>query len=293
MRFKDRVDAGRRLAARLASYKADRPVILALPRGGVAVAAEVAAALDAPLDIILVRKIGAPMQPELALGAIVDGRKPIITRNSYIMESTATTEQEFKALCREQLVEIERRRQRYVGQRQPIDVEARVVIVIDDGIATGATARGALQATRVRRPKKLVLAIPIAPAETMESLREEADEVVCLGEMGPFGAIGYHYDDFHQLTDDDVVTTLARFHHRQDKNLVGVGADEVRSIVGDVDDTIVSEILTLAPSHEELVEASMWASGNGDICGREGGKPLGKIARIVSILTAVQEQDER
>ena len=293
MRFKDRADAGRRLASCLTSYKNDRPIILALPRGGVAVAAEVAAALDAPLDIILVRKIGAPMQPELALGAVVDGGEPIITRNPYIIESTATTEQEFKSLCQNQLAEIERRRQRYVGHRQPLDVAGRVVVVVDDGIATGATARGALQATRVRRPKKLVLAIPVAPAETVEALREDADDIVCLGEMGPFGAIGYHYDDFRQLTDDDVVKTLARFHPHQDQQVVNVSTDEVRSIVGDVDDTIVSEILTLAPTREELAEALMWASGNGDIRAREGGKPEGKTARIVSILTADEEQDER
>jgi predicted phosphoribosyltransferase len=170
MRFTDRVDAGQRLAARLAAYDNPKPIILALPRGGVAVAAEVAAALDAPLDIILVRKIGAPMQPELTLGVVVDGREPIITRNPYVMESTATTEEEFKALCRGELAEIERRRQRYVGHRQPVDVTGRAAIIVDDGIATGATARGALQATRTRKPKKLVLAVP----RQLKSLRRSA-----------------------------------------------------------------------------------------------------------------------
>jgi predicted phosphoribosyltransferase len=292
MRFKDRDDAGRQLAARLASYKGERPVILALPRGGVAVAAEVAAALAAPLDIVLVRKIGAPVQPELALGAVVDGHEPIITRNPYIIESTATTEQEFKTLCQEQIAEIERRRQRYAGQRQPVDVAGRTVIVVDDGIATGATARAALQATRVRRPRKLVLAVPVAPAATVESLGRDADEVICLEEMGPFAAIGYHYDDFRQLTDDDVVRALARFHPRGTAHSMNVSAEDVRKIVGDVDDTKLSEILTLEPSPEELADAWMWASGNGDLRDRKGHRLQGKTARIVSILTA-DEEDER
>jgi predicted phosphoribosyltransferase len=292
MRFKDRGDAGRKLAARLASYRNERPVILALPRGGVAVAAEVAAALAAPLDIVLVRKIGAPMQPELALGAVVDGREPIVTRNPYIIESTATTEQEFKTLCQEQIAEIERRRQRYVGHRKPVDVSGRTVIVVDDGIATGATARAALQATRVRRPRKLVLAVPVAPAEAVESLAHDADEVICLAEIGPFGAIGYHYDDFRQLTDDDVVSVLARFHPHETAGSIKVNAQDVRSVVGDVDDTKVTEILTLAPTPEELADAAMWVTGNGDLRAREGHKLQGKTARIVSILTADQE-DER
>jgi predicted phosphoribosyltransferase len=293
MRFKDRADAGRKLAARLAPYKTDKPVILALPRGGVAVAAEIASALDASMDILLVRKIGAPMQPELALGAVVDGREPIIARNPLIVESTATTEQEFKGLCQEELAEIEHRRQRYLGDRPALDLSGRVVVIVDDGIATGATVRAALQATRLRRPSKLVLAVPVASAEAIDSLRHEADEIVCLGDMGPFGAIGYHYDDFRQLTDEDVVGTLARFHPHQDKDLVKVSADEVRGIVGDADETKISEILTLTPSREELAEACTWATGDGDLLARQGHKLQGKAAQIVNILTADQEEDER
>ena len=293
MRFKDRAAAGRELAVRLAPYRSDNPVILALPRGGVAVAAEIASALDAPMDILLVRKIGAPIQPELALGAVVDGREPIITRNPLIIESTATTEQEFKALCQEELVEIERRRRRYFGDRQALDVSGRVVVIVDDGIATGATVRAALQAMRLRRPRKLVLAVPIAPAETIDSLHREADEIVCLGDLGPFGAIGYHYDDFRQLTDEDVIGALARFHPHQDKDLATVSADEVRGIAGDADETKISEILTLAPSREELAEACAWAAGDGDLLGRQGHKLQGKAAQIVNILTADNEEDER
>jgi predicted phosphoribosyltransferase len=256
----------------------------------VVVGAEVAAALGAPLDVVLVRKIGASMQPELALGAVVDGREPIIVRNPYVIESTATNEEEFKALCEEQLAEIERRRATYLGKRQPLDIEGRVVIIVDDGMATGATARAALQATRLRKPEKLVLAVPIAPAEILESLRDDADDVVCLADM--IGAIGYYYEDFHQVSDDDVVRTLARFQSPS-KDHANVGADDVRRIAGDIDDAKLSEILTLAPSYEELEEASIWASGNGDLRARQGHPLHGKAAKLFNILTADEDEEQR
>lgn len=240
MRFKDRADAGRQLAARLACYEKDKPVILALPRGGVTVAAEVAAALKAPMDIVLVRKIGAPIQPELALGAVVDGHDPIIVRNPYVIESTATNEEEFQALCREQLAEIERRRVVYVGRRQPLNVEGRIVIMVDDGIATGATMRAALQATRVRRPSKLVLAVPVAPADTLEALSNEVDDVICLADVGPVGAIGAFYGDFRQVTDDDVVATLRHFFpstgERKD-----IDETDLRRLIGELDEAKLPE----------------------------------------------------
>jgi predicted phosphoribosyltransferase len=292
MHFYDRADAGRRLAARLASYESEKPIILALPRGGVVVGAEVAEALRAPLDVILVRKIGAPVQPELALGAVVDGREPIIVRNPYVIESTATNEEEFKALCEGQLAEIERRRALYVGKRQPLEIEGRVAVVVDDGIATGATALAALQAARIRRPKKLVLAIPIAPAELIERLRDNADDVICLAEMTPVGAIGYYYDDFHQVSDDDVVRILSRFP-TPPKEHANISADDVRRIAGDVDDAKLSEILTLAPSLQELEEASIWASGNGDLRARQGHPLHGKAARLFNILTADEDEEPR
>lgn len=211
MSFGNRSDAGRRLAARLAKFKDQRPVILALPRGGAPVAAEVAAALQAPLDLILVRKIGAPMQPELAMGAVVDGHSPIIVRNEDIIRLAGVDESEFQAVCADELAEIERRRQRYIGARPRLNVKGRIVIVVDDGIATGATTRAALQAIRLRDPQKLVLAVPVAPTDTLASMREEADEVVCLEDHEIFGAIGYFYDDFRQTTDEEVIDILARF----------------------------------------------------------------------------------
>ncbi len=212
MLFHDRADAGRKLAAALAAYKGENCIILALPRGGVPVAAEVAAALHAPLDLILVRKIGAPLQPELAIGAVVDGGAPIIVRNPELIKLSGTSPREFDTICASEQVEIERRRKRYLSGIRPLDPKSRVTIVIDDGIATGATMRAALQATRKRGPKKLVLAVPTAPLDTLESLRAVVDEIVCLDSPEPFGAVGYYYENFDQVSDEEVTATLARLH---------------------------------------------------------------------------------
>ena len=211
MAFTDRTDAGRKLAQALLTYKDQETVILALLRGGVPVAAEVAAALDAPLDLILVRKIGFPMQPELAMGAVANGGVPIVVRNEDVIRMAGIDEAEFAAVRDRELAEIERRRRVYLGSRAPVDVEGRIAIVIDDGIATGATTRAALRATRIRNPRKLVLAVPVAPTDTLAAMREEADDVVCLEDYEFFGAIGYYYTDFRQLSDREVKDTVARF----------------------------------------------------------------------------------
>jgi predicted phosphoribosyltransferase len=213
MPFQDRSDAGRRLAAALAKYQGQRPVILALPRGGVPVAAEIAAAFNAPLDLVLVRKIGVPTQPELAMGAVVDGDVPIIVRNENVIRLAGIDETTFEAVCRQELVEIERRRRRYLGDGVRLDVAGRVVIVVDDGVATGATTRAALQATRARQPKALVLAVPVAPADTLSAIESEVDAVVCLEVYEEFGAIGLYYADFRQVSDQEVIATLSR--HRR------------------------------------------------------------------------------
>jgi putative phosphoribosyl transferase len=211
MPFKDRSEAGRKLAKALAAYKDQHPVILALPRGGVPVAAEVATTLHAPLDLILVRKIGVPIQPELAMGAVVDGGAPIIVRNEDVIQLAGIDEAEFKAICDSELGEIERRRQRYLGSRERIDVAGRTAIVIDDGIATGATTRAALRATRMRSPKKLVLAVPVAPTDNLAALRRDADEVICLEDYEFFVAIGAYYANFDQVADEEVIEALKRF----------------------------------------------------------------------------------
>jgi len=212
--FKNRTDAGRRLGRALSGYKDQHPVVLALPRGGVAVAAEVAAALEAPLDLILVRKIGVPAQPELAMGAVVDGADPIVVRNDDVIRLTGVDESEFKAVCDAELAEIERRRRRYLGSRERAEVADRVVIVIDDGIATGATTRAALRAIRMRNPARLVLAVPVAPTEALPEMRQEADDVVCLEDHDGFGAIGFCYSEFRQVSDQEVIDALARFPAR-------------------------------------------------------------------------------
>jgi putative phosphoribosyl transferase len=211
MPFQNRTEAGRQLAAALLKYKDQQPVILALPRGGVVVAAEVAQALEAPLDLILVRKIGVPFQPELAMGAVVDGAQPVIVRNEDVIRMAGIQEADFKAVCEGELAEIERRRQRYLGGRERVEVKDRIAIVVDDGVATGATTRAALRAMRVRNPKKLVLAVPVAPTESLAELRTEADDLVCLEDHEAFGAIGFYYSDFRQVSDQQVIDTLARF----------------------------------------------------------------------------------
>jgi len=211
MLFQNRTHAGQRLARALVKYKARRPVVLALPRGGVPVAAEVATALDAPLDLVLVRKIGVPSQPELAMGAVTDGENATIIRNSEIIEFCGVDEREFDAVCNEELAEIERRRERYLGDRARAEVKGEVVIVVDDGIATGATILAAVRAVRERKPKELVLAVPVAPLDTIEKLRAEVDDIVCLETPGDLGAIGYFYRDFHQVSDEEVIATLKRF----------------------------------------------------------------------------------
>jgi putative phosphoribosyl transferase len=211
MPFKNRSDAGRKLAQALVNYTSEQPIVLALPRGGVPVAAEVASVLHAPIDLILVRKLGVPMQPELAMGAVVDGRGPIIVRNQDIITAAGVSEEEFDAIARRELAEIDRRRNRYLGNRGAVEITARTVIVIDDGIATGATMRAALRATRARRPNKLVLAVPVAATDTLEQLAAEVDDLVCLESYDWFRAIGLYYTDFDQVSDAQVLRILARF----------------------------------------------------------------------------------
>lgn len=209
MPFRNRTEAGRRLAQALIRYRDRRPVVLALPRGGAPVAAEVARALDAALDLVLVRKIGVPFQPELAMGAVVDAPEPLVVRNEDIIRAAGVSEADFALVRDRELAEIQRRRARYLAGRPHPDLTGRLVIVIDDGIATGATTRAALQAVRAQKPDHLVLAIPVAATESLQALDGEADEIVCLEEHRLFGAIGFYYADFRQISDDEVIGLLA------------------------------------------------------------------------------------
>ncbi len=208
--FPDRNEAGRRLAERLLHLREKHPVVLALPRGGVPVGYEVAKALEAPLDLVFVRKIGAPFQPELALGAVADGGHPITVLNEELVGRLDISESFLQEETKRKLAEIDRRREVYKAGRPRIEVKGRTAIVVDDGIATGATVRAALQSVRKGLPARLVLAVPVAPPETIEALESEADEVVCLETPDLFFAIGQFYRNFEQLSDQQVVEWLKR-----------------------------------------------------------------------------------
>jgi putative phosphoribosyl transferase len=206
--FTSREDAGRQLARKLKGMNLPDPVVLALPRGGVPVAAEVAKALNAPLDVLLVRKIGVPWQQELAAAAIVDGENPDLVLNDSVMKAMGVRIADVEALSKRELEEIERRRKLYVGDRQSVSVRGKTAIVVDDGIATGTTAMAALKALRRRDPKTIVLAVPVGSPDSVSRLREYADQVICLESPAIFYAIGQFYSDFHQLSDEEVIEYL-------------------------------------------------------------------------------------
>ena len=207
MIFADRTDAGERLSIALASHAGSEAVVLAIPRGGVIVGEVVARELGAPLDVVVPRKIGAPGNPELAIGAVAPGIRVLDPRMSGALGvSERYLEREIAA----QEAEIERRQHAYRSGRPPQPVEGRVAIVVDDGVATGSTAVAALRWARSRGAARVVLAVPVAPPQSMERLRAEADEVVVLETPQPFLAVGEWYRDFDQVTDDQVISALAR-----------------------------------------------------------------------------------
>ena len=206
--FVDRTDAGRRLAARLATLKLDNPVVYALPRGGVPVAVEIGKALRAPVDLLLVRKIGAPGAPELALAAVIDGDEAQIVVNEDVRRLTGGDARYLEQARRVALEEIERRRAVYEKGRPHVSPAGRTAIVVDDGLATGATAKAALLALRRRGAARVVLAVPVAPIETLREMRRETDDVVCLEPAEHFRGVGAFYSDFRQLTDADVLAAL-------------------------------------------------------------------------------------
>lgn len=208
--FHDRVEAGRRLATALGHLQKAHPLVLALPRGGVPVAAEVARALAADLDLLLVRKLGAPGHPELGIGALVDGADPHVVLNEEVVRQVRPSQAYLREEMARQLEEIERRRRAYMGDAAPIPVRGRTVIVVDDGIATGGTVRAALLGLRRAAPARLVLAVPVAPADTIDALQDECDEIVCLAQPDPFFAVGIHYEVFDQTSDAEVVALLAK-----------------------------------------------------------------------------------
>jgi putative phosphoribosyl transferase len=205
--FADRVDAGRQLGELLAARSFVRPLVLALPRGGVPVAFEVARALDADLEVLVVRKIGAPFQPELGLGALAEGGEPMLDERA--LASLRLSRDDLEETIRREREELQRRIDRYRQGRPLPDVDGRDVLLVDDGLATGSTARAALAALRLHDPRTLVLAVPVASPRTVEAMRAVADEVVCLQQPAGFQAVGQWYRDFRQTDDATVLRLLA------------------------------------------------------------------------------------
>jgi len=207
-RFENREEAGKALAEALLAKAIHDPVVLALPRGGVPVAAEVAKVLKAPLDLAMVRKIGVPWQPELAAAAVIDGQDAQIVVNEEVCALANISRSEIDAMAREELQEIDRRAKLYLKDRPRALIAGRSVIVVDDGIATGTTMRAVVKGLRLKGPKSIVLAVPVAPDDAIEALRGEVDDIVCLATPEPFYGIGLHYLDFHQVSDEEVIKSL-------------------------------------------------------------------------------------
>jgi len=225
MRFRDRREAGQRLAAALRQYAdQDDVLVLALPRGGVPVAAEVAEALRAPLDLMLVRKLGTPGHEELAMGAIASGGA--IVFNEDLLLSLGIDRRTVDAVIAREQAELARRDRAYRGTRPPPEVRGRTVLLVDDGLATGATMRAAVQALRRLQPARAVVAVPVAPPDTVERLRSEADEVVVLRTPEPFFGVGNWYEDFSQTSDEEVKASLARHWSAPSYRRPGGGAGE-------------------------------------------------------------------
>jgi predicted phosphoribosyltransferase len=212
--FADRREAGERLAQALGSLRGQPVVVLAIPRGGVEVAAVVAAALDAPLDVVIPRKIGAPGNPELGLGAVAEGVEVL---DQHLIDLLGVSDDYLRTEIGAQEEEIARRSAAYRSDRPPVDLEDRIAVVVDDGVATGGTAAAALRWARSRGASKVILAVPVAPSEGVRRLSEEADEVLALATPTPFYAVGQWYDEFPQISDQEVVDMLTRSAGKREK----------------------------------------------------------------------------
>jgi predicted phosphoribosyltransferase len=209
MRFADRAEAGQVLAELLLGLRDEDVVVLALPRGGVPVAAPVARALHAPLDVILVRKVGLPMQPELAMAAVGEGG--VFVPNRYVLQSLAVDDGVVAAAAAEQLEVVRQRAQLLRAVRPAEPLAGRIALIVDDGLATGSTALAAVQVARAHGAERVIVAAPVAPPDGLAELRAECDDLVVAATPSPFDAIGRFYDDFTQVSDDEVVQVLAEF----------------------------------------------------------------------------------
>jgi len=204
-RFVDRAEAGRRLAEALQHHQAERPVVLGLPRGGVPVGLEVARGLDAPLDVLVVRKIGAPGHAEFAVGAIAAG---VTMLHDAVIDQLGISRAHLARTIQQEMLELERRNTLYRGKRPPVKVADRTVIIVDDGLATGATATAAVRAIKRHNPRRVIFATPVGAADSVAALKTEADEVVCLEVPADFRAVSLWYDDFSPTTDAEVLECL-------------------------------------------------------------------------------------
>lgn len=214
MRFKDRLEAGRRLALQLASFRGKNPLILAIPRGGVPIGKVVADALEGELDVVLVHKIGAPNSPEYAVGSISEDGRIELGPDAH---EPFVDQAELQAVIQDEAHELKRRRALYTPVKPPADPAGRIVIVVDDGLATGFTMMAALKSLKARRPARLVAAVPVSPPDTLERVRELADEVVCLLIPEFFGAVGRFYENFDPVSDEEVVERLREPSKRRQK----------------------------------------------------------------------------
>lgn len=208
--FSDRREAGRKLAEAIGGTAIEQPVVLALPRGGVPVAYELARLMNAPLDVLLVRKIGAPSNKEYGIGAVVDGNPPQRVLDETMAAYSRATSEYIERETEKEIGEIARRRTSYLGDRKPIPVTGRNVILVDDGIATGNTVRAAIKALRAQKAASTTLAVPVAPRDAIDRLKDEVDRIVCLATPSPFIAVGVHYADFTQVPDEEVQALLTR-----------------------------------------------------------------------------------
>jgi putative phosphoribosyl transferase len=210
-RFQDRSEAGRKLAeAILNAGVPSNPVVLALPRGGVPVAYEIATRLRAPLDLLIVRKIGAPGHPEFGIGAVIDGTHPQTVVNDEAVAYTGATADYIEQQTQKELAEIDRRRKIYLGDREPVALEGRSIILVDDGIATGGTVRAGLMGLRQAGVGSILLAVPTAPPDVLAALEDQVDRTVCLDAPDRFGSVGAQYVNFEQTTDDEVISLLEK-----------------------------------------------------------------------------------
>ena len=207
-RFRDREEAGRKLAAALGAYAGARPVVLALPRGGVPVGYEIARTLKAPLDVWVVRKVGVPWQPELGVGAVAEG--DYVYLSDEMIRQLGLSRDEIGAVVRARRREVAERVRRFRGEHPPVPLRGRTVIIVDDGIATGGTVRAAIRSIRARAPAEIVLAVPVAAPETVRALESEVERVVCLQTPTDLRAVGLWYVDFGQVSDDEVERLLDR-----------------------------------------------------------------------------------